>query len=160
MINCANFGNYITSTFDKNSKKRFDIFTFFPVFDNFDLPNDLKIQIWPDPSNIIWGCSNFSFLWTFWSGHSFCLKSSFYFLKKSFFLYNSFRLSKLCQMNKNFVKSRRIPFEQSLFLFVKLSPFFANSPQSPCQNDHPWGVGDWELTQTSKYAFTNSIWSA
>ena len=44
VINCANFGNYVTSTFDKNSKKRFDDFTFFPVFDNFDQPNDLKIQ--------------------------------------------------------------------------------------------------------------------
>ncbi len=44
MINCANSGSYVTSTFDKSSKKQFDDFTFFPVFVNFDLPNVLKIQ--------------------------------------------------------------------------------------------------------------------
>ena len=42
VINCANFAN---CTFDKNSKKRFDNFAFSPVLDNFDLPNDLKINI-------------------------------------------------------------------------------------------------------------------
>ena len=45
VINSANLGIYVTSAFDKNSKKQFADFTFPPVFDNFDLPNDLKIQI-------------------------------------------------------------------------------------------------------------------
>ncbi len=93
MTNCAKCDIYVTSTFCKNCRKWFDDFTFVSVFCYFDLPNGLKIQIWPDPPNIIWGCPNFSFLRTFRSGHSFCPKKAF-------------KIFETLSNEKNFVKSR------------------------------------------------------
>ena len=81
--------------------RRFHIF--FPFLTILTYQMTSRIQFRPDPPNIIRGCPNFSLLWTFWSGHSFCLKNSFYFLKNLFSLHllcNSSRLSKLCQMKK------------------------------------------------------------
>ena len=45
VINSANFGIYMTSAFDKKTaKNNLPISHFPPVFDNFDLSIDLKIQ--------------------------------------------------------------------------------------------------------------------
>ena len=60
--NCANFQPIVTSTFAKKAKNDFAIFFKFAVFLLFDLPNDLKIQIWPHPPDIIWGCPIFLIL--------------------------------------------------------------------------------------------------
>ncbi len=49
-------------------------------------------------------CPNFSFLQTFWSGRSFCVKNRFY------------NISELCQMNKTLSNPAADLFEQSLFL--------------------------------------------
>ncbi len=72
------------------------------VFGRYCPQKCLKIQIWPDPPTKMWRCPNFLILYFFWSGHSFCLKNSFYSSRNhlSYFLCNCFRTSKLCQTNK------------------------------------------------------------
>ena len=61
MTNCANFQPAVTSTFAKEVKKNLEVRSFWL----FNLPNDLKIQIWPRPPNIIWGCPIFLILYFF-----------------------------------------------------------------------------------------------
>ncbi len=62
---CAKFEPIVTNSFAKNGQKRLIFFCNFTFFGLFDLQNDLQIQIWPDPPNIIWGCPIFLFLWFF-----------------------------------------------------------------------------------------------
>ncbi len=62
---CANFKPSVTSIFVKNCQKWLFHFLQFCVFCLFYLQNDLKIQIWPDSPNMIWGCSIFFILYSF-----------------------------------------------------------------------------------------------
>ncbi len=59
---CAKFQPFVSCIFAENCQKRFCNFSRFHVFCLFDLQNDLKIQIWPDPPIIIWECPIFSIL--------------------------------------------------------------------------------------------------
>ncbi len=59
---CAKFQPIVTSNFAKNRQKRLWIFWRFCVFCLFDHQNELKIHIWHDPPNIIWGCPIFFIL--------------------------------------------------------------------------------------------------
>ena len=76
---CAKFQPLVASSiFAKNCQNDFTIFCNFAVFFAFfDFKNDLKIQIWPDPPNIIWGCPIFLGLKHFLYNHSLCLKTLF-----------------------------------------------------------------------------------
>ena len=58
----AKFHPFVTCIFPKNRQKRFHIFCDFAFLCLFDIQNELKIQIWPDPPNIIWGCPFFYFI--------------------------------------------------------------------------------------------------
>ncbi len=82
-------------------------------FFSFRSSKCLKIQIWPDSPTIMWGCQNFLILQTFWSGHSFCLKNSFYSFKNPLFSVQLCQNIKTLSNEQNFVN----PFEQSLFFF-------------------------------------------
>ncbi len=99
-----NFQLFLTDIFAKKYfkilKKQFDDFSKFGVLGHFDLQIDLKIQIWPHPPNIIWGCP-----FKFYFG-------TFEFMFLTFGIYNFVKLSKLCQIPTLY-------FEQSLFLLYQ-----------------------------------------
>ncbi len=60
VTNRANFQPVKTSTFaKKKAKNEFAFFAILWFFKFFDSSNDLKIQIWPHPPKIIWGCPIF-----------------------------------------------------------------------------------------------------
>ncbi len=89
---CAKFEPFVTNSFAKNGKKWFIAFLQFYVFGLFDLQNDLQIQIWPDPPNIVWGCSIFLFLWFFCQGAPYDSKFHFKYIFISFWAFDHLSL--------------------------------------------------------------------
>ncbi len=127
---CAKFQIYVTSTFDKKHKKWFYGFSRFSVFCYFDTKEEFKIQIWPDMSNINFGCPVFSFLWFFSSGHSLRFKFSFqkvfgYFFSFYHFSWGCFKIFHISQSFNVHILSAGLRTESvlvSLWIF-HLIPF-------------------------------------
>ena len=78
------------SVLPKMAKNNYLVFLQFCVFGHFDLQNDLQIQIWPDPPNIIWGCPIFSILWFFCQATPYALKFGFKYNSNIFSLFLTF----------------------------------------------------------------------
>ncbi len=105
----------MTAIFAKICQERFYVFWFLPFLSHLTLKRHQNSYLtWS--AHIIWGWSLFSMLWVF-KVTSTASNLSF----KYFFLANTtFPTTLTLSDHSNFVKSRRRPIEQSLFLFRRV----------------------------------------